>query len=103
MEIERTHVPKIEREQIGVWNVMGWYLSKHELNPSKDVVIFQCQFGHGGRIPAEATINRDGTVDPNMQCHCLKFENPVILDNWPEWFYKLSGKEEVTKLYQLIK
>ncbi len=92
-------MPKLKQENIGVWNESGWYLEKHELFPSKDVVIFQCQYGHSGRIPAEATINRDGTIDPILQCHCLKFEQAVMLDEWPEWFYKLAGKEEVTKLY----
>lgn len=97
--MERIHVPKLIRDQIGMWNVMGWYLQKHEANPSKDVVVYQCQFGHGSVIPTEAAINRDGTVDPQLQCYCLKFQNHIILDNWPDWFYKLPGKEEVTKLY----
>ncbi len=97
--MERTHIPKLERDQIGVWDKMGWYLSKHLLFPSKDVVIFQCKYGHGAQVPAEATVNRDGTVDPIMQCHCLKFKQLVILDNWPDWFYKLAGKEEVVKQY----
>lgn len=95
----RIHIPKLEPDKIGVWNQQGWYLDKHELNPSKDIVIFQCQFGHGARLPAEISIGKDGTVDPMFQCHCLKFKESMVLDGWPDWWYKLSGKDEIVKLF----
>ena len=101
--MEPIHLPKLEPDQIGVWNIPGWYFQKHEVNPSKDVVMIQCQFGHAGRVPPEAVINRDGSIEPDIQCHCLKLNNPVTLDGWPAGFYKLLGKEEIVKFYQLDK
>lgn len=101
--MERVRIPKLEEVKIGVWDQPGWYLAKHELNPSKDVVIFQCRFGHGSRIPPEASINRNGEIDPVMQCYCLKFKESVVLEDWPQWFYKLAGKDDITKLYSLTK
>lgn len=101
--MDRVIIPKLERQDIGVWDKAGWYLGKHEQNPSRDILVFQCRFGHSGRVPASATINRDGTIDPVMQCHCLKFEESVTLAGWPDWFYKLEGREEITKNYGLTK
>lgn len=101
--MQLTHIPKLEPQQIGVWNVSGWYLAKHELYPSKDVIVYQCQFGHGATIPPECGIGRDGISDHIFRCHCLKFEQRIKLDGWPEWFYKIAGQEFVTKLYNLTK
>lgn len=101
--MELIHMPKLERDQIGVWNKPGWYLQKHDISPTKDVVMIQCQYGHSGRVPPEAVIGRDGVIDPAIQCHCLKFNGKLQLDDWPDTFYKLLGKEEIVKFYQLDK
>jgi hypothetical protein len=80
----KLHLPKLNADQIGVYNNPGWFLQESGRSTGGQQVIFQCPFTDLGAL-TDHDIAPDGIVHPSVWC-CDKFHEWVILDGWdPAW------------------
>lgn len=91
-----TEIPKLEGDDFALANKAGWFFGNLD---NKLMPLFQCPYCYRHLDLKNHSIDPTmiksrcyGSVSPNFRCKCNRFDERMVLANWPAEYKKPVGE-----------